>query len=688
MFLWMGWIGMAGLMRPLTITAALPPLTWIWANPAPHGNNIVDMLYTNGTYFQVAEQGQIYSSVDLAFWRRHETQVTNALRSACYFGNRFVVTGEEGLILQGTNDFTPLRLGTTDWLEGIAASTNLLVAVGDNAAIYTSANGTQWQRQSVPFTDWLRSVCYGKVNQTGIFVAVGESGRIASSPNGTTWTIRAGNTTQNLNKVAYVVDRFVAVGDAGTVLTSKDAVTWSAISSGATNDLYAVAGNGVYYMVAGSSELRMATAVLTTLVWRDQTSTSAAAPAPQWTYLCAVHDGTDFWAGGRTGMLVQGAKTNILSLDHVWTPISNSPRYWLWDVTRAGNLYAAVGDHGTILTSGDGATWNWEYVPNTVSNTVFLGLGGHRDELVAVGNNGAILYSTNSIVDVVSTNVASGQTTLATNQVSSLGITWTAITPRPTTSDLQGVCYNQGLWLLAGGSGSILTSTNATNWTVRTTSTTEILSSVAAFPGGYVAVGDMGTILTSPNGTTWTQRATTTTNWLYRVRYLANQLWVVGQNGAIFSSPDGVAWTSRVSGTTKWLNDIALFKNHLVAIGTQGAVLESADGSTWSPLAGISLKSVYGLATSRDQMVLVGVEGVILRAQAAPVQIVAYSRQGSTNLFQFSGYPGKTFSLQQTADLKTWNTGAALEVLDNTGLFLHLQVSTNGLIHEFYRPTP
>ena len=52
---------------------------------------------------------------------------------------------------------------------------------------------------------------------------------------------------------------------------------------------------------------------------------------------------------------------------------------------------------------------------------------------------------------------------------------------------------------LCGDNGTILTSTNATNWTVASTPTTAFLTSMALFSGQMVAVGDKGTILTSPD---------------------------------------------------------------------------------------------------------------------------------------------------------------------------------------------
>ena len=71
----------------------------------------------------------------------------------------------------------------------MAASSNLVVAVGDNAVIYTSTDGANWHYQGqAPGNNgnWLLSVAWG----AGVFVATGEGGYVATSSNGTNWTKR------------------------------------------------------------------------------------------------------------------------------------------------------------------------------------------------------------------------------------------------------------------------------------------------------------------------------------------------------------------------------------------------------------------------------------------------------------------------------------------------------------------
>src|SRR5262245_9275042 len=173
-------------------TRADVPLRWRWSNPRPHGGNIVDMVYVPyfGLTVQVAELGQIYSSIDLNFWVPRESGTTNDLRAVAFLPHpayrRLLVTGANGTVLYA-DDPAEFHAGTlttgptTDWLEAVTSSPALAVAVGDNGAIYTSANGAQWARQNSGTAQWLRGVAWGG----GVFVAAGENGKLLISTNGT-----------------------------------------------------------------------------------------------------------------------------------------------------------------------------------------------------------------------------------------------------------------------------------------------------------------------------------------------------------------------------------------------------------------------------------------------------------------------------------------------------------------------
>ena len=113
----------------------------------------------------------------------------------------------------------------------------------------------------------------------------------------------------------------------------------------------------------------------------------------------------------------------------------------------------------------------------------------------------------------------------------------------------------EGMFVTVGHSGTILTSSDGTSWTERTSGTSMSLRGVTYGNGQFVTVDDRGTILTSSNGISWTQRTSGTSDYLYGVTY-GNGLFVsVGDDG-ILSSSDGTSWKRKTSGTSETITGI------------------------------------------------------------------------------------------------------------------------------------
>lgn len=637
----------------------VPPL-WRWANPAPHGANIVDQAANTALTVQIGERGQIFLSDDWETWTPRDSGTTAALRGATFFGGRLVISGENGTIMVADDpwNFYGLTLGTPDWLESVAASANMVVTVGDNAAIYTSTNAVTWQRESVTFTNWLRSVACNGSN----FVVVGENGLIASSQSGRTWQVRNSGTTINLNRVAWLGDHFLAIGDAGKVFTSSTGNQWSPVAIGATNYLFAAAGTTNVHFAGGKLEARLSE---NNGGWIDQLSSSLASPAPPWTYYSSVWNSGYYLLAGQTGMCVEGVKTNA-SEPPKWQPLANSVRSWLWATTRTPSHFVAVGDYGTILSSPNGMDWDYELVPAAVTNAVLLGVGGSSNLLLVVGSQGTVLWGTNVYL-------------------------WNSLSPKPTTNDLQGVCYDNGQFILSGGNGTMLTSPDGTNWTSRPTPTSAFLMSITAFPGGLVAVGEYGTILTSSNGgTNWSAQASGTTNWLSQVRWSHDRLVAVGQNGCLLTSTNAIHWNTNATGTTAWLNAADFVEDTWFVVGNQGTVLGSPNATNWYNFGTITKKSLYGLTIHEGQLIAAGSEGVIVRSRLipdpTPIRFASAARSSGMNVFLFTGAPDQQFRLQSSSDLVAWQDGALLEFLDSSGTLLYVEDSgTNAPATQFYR---
>ena len=701
----------------LLVTVALlvpgksPALTWRWSNPTPHGNNIVDMAWNGNLTVQVAELGQLYTGTDFLGWVPQNSGTTNDLQAVRFFGTRIVFVGANGTV--GYSDdginFNASTLSTpdspADWLVDLAASTNMVVAVGDNAAIYNSSDGATWhylgRAPNNPGGDWLLSAAWGG----GSFVITGESGYVATSPNGTTWTRQPSGVTGDLTRVAYICATnpfsvfpytgFWAVTyDGKAIYSTNSGSSWQPFNLGlSTNNLYAAAANSTSGLLAGDTDVRLATSAAS---WQRQTSPlQTPSPAPAWTYYSAWWDSTNgsYRLAGDDGMMVTGKSTTYSTYN--WQMQYDSPRNLLWQATVVNGLYVAVGDYATIMTSDNGGDWSIEALPQTnsisLTNTVFFCVGGSTNMLIAAGTSGSLAISPNTLVNVVLTNIDG---TLTTNAASSLGVVWYSL-PAPTTNDLVGVCAFSNKFYLAGGNATMLSSSNGTNWSrVAVPAAGSIdLSGLAASSNTLVAVGDQGLILSSSDGVNWLKQTSGTANGLFRVRYLNGYFVAVGENGTILKSTTGLSWSSVPSGTTNWLNDAVMVSNVCYIVGNQGTVLASANFLNWTNVGCITYQSLYGAAAQNGQLVVVGLQGTILRSQiipnlTSPIFFYYYAQASGENVFYVSGAPDQQFTLDSSTNLKTWSTGPLLDLIYGSGTLTFLtSLGTNPPPSQFYRAT-
>jgi hypothetical protein len=660
---------------------------------------------------EACDSGQIYTSLDLSFWTPQNSQTTNSLQAIAFLGNRIIIAGQSGTMVYSDDGYTYnyTNLNTANWLVGVAASSNLAVAVGDNAVIYTSADGAQWTLRSTPpdaGANWLLAAAYG----AGTFVIAGQGGYIATSTNATTWTHRSiAGLTADINDVEWIsnpnasngfaADSFLAVCDNGKAYYSINAGSnWTVFTGTGTNALYTAAGNYFSRLAAGENTV-IFDPTSTTLAWREQTSSSVTTnPAVAWTYYSAASVSNLYAVGGDTGMFVTG--TPDPNGEYDWSSEDLAARDWLWQVVAVSNLiYVAVGDNARIMSSLDGVDWSIEEVTNGLSvsltNTVFFGVGGTTNLLLAVGTGGSMAYSPNHSYAVVTTN---DDGSLSTNTVRDLGIEWDNLPALETNNDLHAVAVWGGNYFVTGGGGTIYSSSNPTNpasWTLLKTPTTNYLSGIDSFSNTLVCVGNGGTILTSSDGVSWTQQNSPVTNWIYRVHNCGAALIAVGENGTILASSNAVNWTLCASGTTNWLNDVQVVSNRYYVVGDFATVLTSTNTVSWTGVPMITDQSLYSAATMEGQLVTVGLSGIILRSQIVadlnPLDIISFAADASECVFFVGTTDGGTdvsFTLDSSPDLVNWTTGPQINITDDSGTVLFsVGVGANAAAQQFYRAT-
>jgi len=223
-----------------------------------------------------------------------------------------------------------------------------------------------------------------------------------------------------------------------------------------------------------------------------------------------------------------------------------------------------------------------------------------------------------------STFVAVGES--GTILTSSDGTTWTSRTSG-TTNHLYGVTYANSTFVTVGDNATILTSSDGTTWTNTSTNKrtlryfskaeTNNLYGVTYGDGLFVVVGGDATIFTSSDGTTWTERDGLRSTWVLPqyfkgVTYRKKLFVTVGRNGRILNSPDGITWKQRKSGTKYNLVGITYRNGLFVSVGKNGKIVTSFDGNWWVKRTYVLPTWLNGVTYGNGTFVTVGDNGIIL----------------------------------------------------------------------------
>lgn len=159
------------------------------------------------------------------------------------------------------------------------------------------------------------------------------------------------------------------------------------------------------------------------------------------------------------------------------------------------------------------------------------------------------------------------------------------------------IIWANSQFMAVGHAGIVITSTNATGWTLHHTGTNNMLWGVTWSGTQYVAVGENKTILTSPDGINWAIRSSGNISdfRLYAItwtgaKFVAVGADIVNNETEIQVSSDGINWTrSAFTVHSGELTSIAWSGNLLVATGSffsEGVrhplLLSSPDGIDWA----------------------------------------------------------------------------------------------------------
>ncbi len=214
-------------------------------------------------------------------------------------------------------------------------------------------------------------------------------------------------------------------------------------------------------------------------------------------------------------------------------------------------------------------------------------------------------------------------------------------------------------FVAVGNLGTILTSTDATNWTTRASGTPNQLSGVNYGDGIIVAVGKGGVIVTSPDGTTWTSRNSGTTKDVELIQYINGAFVALTSAGTLLSSPNGTPWNSRNSATAQQINGLAYANGIYVGVGsrngTNQTIETSVNATNWIVQVQASApEGLYKVAYGNGTFITVGYNGTILQSGNTNLQVIQpYFSEGLFVCSVTNGV-GQRSIIQESTNLTTW----------------------------------
>lgn len=345
------------------------------------------------------------------------------------------------------------------------------------------------------------------------------------------------------------------VGDNGKIYSTSDggASAWSSVASGVSWIFTGVTALDADSVAAWSGTNLLATANGTT--WRDI--------SPPTTMMIrdvqVIDDNT---------MVVLTASnyyrtTNALNVTPTWISqqIGAVDEYLTMDFATPLNGVAIGRFGGFSRTTDGGVTWTIGDVGNTHS---YQGIAADSStSYMATGGGQNFIRSTDSGLTWVDASVGAP--------------TWTGVSM---ATDAIG-------WRVGNDGHIEKTIDGSVTWSTVTSPTTTDLFKVRAIDSTHaVAIGRTGTIVMTSDGTNWSVRASGSAQHLYDVATDGeHNVWAVGANNTILHSSDqGATWSTQYSAAGGTLRAIVAFDRlRLFAAGTDGIGRRSIDGGvTWT----------------------------------------------------------------------------------------------------------
>jgi hypothetical protein len=443
-------------------------------------SNITTITWANSAFIAGSVGGTTATSTDGIMWtlRTSGFGTSNILSSA--FGNgRSLLGGNGGTLVASTQDFSTIiggallrsstngvqwttrNLDTTSFdVKTLGSSDSFAVAAGDDVTsggfINVSANNINWTaRTSVPgVTVYSGAFAYGSP-----YYLLGTSNIplscLIASTDTIAWTIRTVPSVFATAALSYGNSLYLLVGDSGKLATSTNSIQWTLRTSGMGSGFEASTGvnynSGIF--VASSGLSSGLTSVSTdAITWIARTTGFGVSK------IDTISVGNNIWIISGEGGTIQSSTQETLSQLGNGAFLRASTNSIAWITRTTGKDAVQI----IQLQSGDQGNANGQY--SLASGLNYIG----QNFLIASTDN----------------------------------INWIARTSGFGSSILS-LGYGDGIYLIGGNSGALLTTTNTINWRFRTSGfgSSSIISLI--YGSGYYVAASATNVAYSTNAIHW-----------------------------------------------------------------------------------------------------------------------------------------------------------------------------------------
>lgn len=519
----------------------------------------------------------LYTSTDNGVTWSTYNNSSKSTTEVVYSGVNFIAGGSTDNTVYYSSDGLSWASTTTGGDGNIASLTSngtyTISTDGGGTSPYelyiTLDHGVSWQVEVSPTIIYDQGVAYP--NGNFIFSADSDETVLVVEPLYTN-TVKTETTVNGLTGVGITARASYVITSDGLVLVADQSDTAygypvTQVINGQGNKTVAAKGNKLFIADDGSPVITIIEEGSKEPFWFNDSAV---------TYDRIIHDGTKFVAisiNANVSRFQMATSTD----GYYWTPIAISGNVLdlsdepgdLADIVYTGGVYYVLTTSGIILRSTDLSKWTSNVIDGA-STATFESFDYDGSSVWVVVSSDDSIYSTTDpmgtwtsrtnasgtrMVVVKYANsvwVAAGET--GDLQTSSDGTTWTDRTANVNTVQwIRALEYDttNSLWILAGDAGALETTADPTTaWTTRTSNTTNAIQSVRHLNGANYYCTLASDVGHSTNGTTWTKYDVTQLNGdtaadFHDIAWDGSTQYVMGAADNAFcysSTPAGTIW--------------------------------------------------------------------------------------------------------------------------------------------------